>query len=82
MSEKPTGVFVRLPPAEDDPGYDGAVNLRHLSDAQAQIAALEAEVVRLRGVLSEIAESDDTDNALDPERNKRLAREALKGGAA
>ena len=52
------------------------------NDAQAQIAALEAEVVRLRGVLSEIAESDDTENALDPERNKRVSRAALKGGAA
>ena len=52
------------------------------SDAQAKIAALEAEVMRLHGSLVEIAESDDTDNALDPERNKRVARAALKDGAA
>ena len=58
------------------------LTLARQSDAQAHIAAIEAEAVRLRGVLTEIAESDDTDNALDPERNKRVAREVLKGGAA
>ena len=51
------------------------------SDALAKLAEKDTEILRLRGVLSEIAESDDTDNALDPERNKRVAREALKGGA-
>lgn len=132
MSDKPTGVFVRLPLSNEQLGKllapIGTLNERMISIgtpvsggeltrtgtiawfekdrepslssycpalfkagdsvpvtslpiAQAQIAALEAEVARLRGILSEIAESDDIDNALDPERNKRVAREALKGGA-
>lgn len=33
---------------------------------------------RLRAILQEIADSDDIDNVLDPERNKRLARAALR----
>ena len=39
--------------------------------------ALQAKIARLREALREIAESDDVDNALDPHRNKRLARAAL-----
>lgn len=35
------------------------------------------EMFRLREALVEIASSDDVDNALDPERNKRIARAAL-----
>ena len=45
--------------------------------AEAERDALLAQVEKMRGVLTEIAESDDIDNALDPERNKRLARAAL-----
>ena len=41
-----------------------------LSDARMEIATLKA-------TLEEIANSDDIDNALDPERNKRVARAAL-----
>lgn len=37
----------------------------------------EAEVERLRAALQDIANSDDIENALDPERNKRVARTAL-----
>ena len=43
---------------------------RALSDARMEIATLKA-------TLEEIANSDDIDNALDPERNKRVARAAL-----
>lgn len=45
--------------------------------AEAERDTLLAQVEKMRGVLTEIAESDDIDNALDPERNKRLARAAL-----
>lgn len=42
-----------------------------------RFAALQAENARLREALADIATSDDTENALDPERNKRVAETAL-----
>lgn len=52
------------------------------SDAQAQIAARDTEIVRLQEALELIANSDNIDNCLDPGRNKRVAVHTLKGGAA
>jgi len=51
--------------------------LTRVEAAEAERDTLLAQVEKMRGVLTEIAESDDIDNALDPERNKRLARAAL-----
>lgn len=45
---------------------------------KAENAALLSRVERQATALTEIAQSDDIDNALDPERNKRLARAALQ----
>jgi len=48
----------------------------------ALLDALESERsarVRLEKALTEIANSNDMDNTLDPERNKRVARAALSG---
>ena len=38
-----------------------------------------ARVRELEGALKDIAQSDDIENALDPERNKRVARAILTG---
>jgi hypothetical protein len=54
------------------------------SDAQAQIAALEAEIVRLRGGLEKAHLSailGDTDPSADLECCRKHIEEALKGGA-
>ena len=65
----------------DDAGRQIANMLGGVGDqleaAEAERDTLLAQVEKMRGVLTEIAESDDIDNALDPERNKRLARAAL-----
>lgn len=42
----------------------------------------DARTAELTAVLRDIAESDDIDNALDPTRNKRLARSALRTGGS
>lgn len=43
------------------------------------VLVLVERIRELEGVLNEIANSDDVDNALDPERNKRLAVAAISG---
>lgn len=52
------------------------------SEAHSRIMDRDAEIVQLRDGLTVIASSDDVENAIDPERNKRIARYYLKGGAA
>ncbi|QFT69681.1 hypothetical protein FIU93_23050 [Labrenzia sp. THAF35] len=44
------------------------------------VLVLVERIRELGSVLREIANSDDVDNALDPERNKRLAMAAISGG--
>ncbi|RWX78249.1 hypothetical protein EPK99_06330 [Neorhizobium lilium] len=46
-----------------------------------QVIVLQQDDRRLREALAEIANSDDVDNALDPERNKRLAKATLSAVA-
>ena len=46
-------------------------------DLCEQIVMLEALLAKAIEALTDIAASDDIDNALDPERNKRVARVAL-----
>lgn len=43
------------------------------------VLVLVERIRELGSVLREIANSDDVDNALDPERNKRLAMAAISG---
>lgn len=47
---------------------------------QAALTASEARVAELTAALTEIARSDDVENALDPEKNKNVARAALASG--
>lgn len=47
----------------------------------ARAARAETCIDVLLNALRGIAESDDIENALDPARNKRIARAAIKGGA-
>ena len=44
---------------------------------RAESEYLAAQLEKARKALIDIANSDDIDNALDPERNKRVARAAL-----
>jgi len=48
-------------------------------DLEDRAEAAEARVRELEGALKDIAQSDDIENALDPERNKRVARAILTG---
>ncbi len=54
--------------------------VQQLREAANELARLTAENARLLTALMLIAVSDDTENALDPERNKRVARVALAQG--
>lgn len=45
--------------------------------AEARATLAEEQLARAVSGLTEIAESDDIDNALDPERNKRIAASIL-----
>lgn len=62
--------------------WEGGVPLVRRADMEAQVAKVvaekDAEIARLRGILTEIAESDGIDNALDPDRNKRIAYQNLQ----
>jgi len=53
--------------------------LKSAEDLSRQLAEAKAELARMRDELLDIANSDDIDNALDPERNKRVAKAALSG---
>lgn len=46
------------------------------------LAAAQDKIAALTGAVTEIAESDDTENALDPQRNKRIAQAALAHSAS
>ena len=82
MPEDPS--YLRAPPSPSDCSehelYVDALIRR--TDMEAQVAKVvaekDAEIGRLRGILTEIAESDGIDNALDPDRNKRIAYQNLQ----
>ena len=67
-------------------GEQHAAHIKGLTQAhEARVAkyaeakeAAEAKMREAVEVLREIADSDDIDNALDPERNKRIARAFLE----
>lgn len=61
-----------------------AIEIHDINDAMAAVRSLldratlaEARLAKAVEALREIGDSDDIDNALDPERNKRIARAVL-----
>lgn len=51
--------------------------LARATSAESSLSAANERIAKLEEGLRDIAESDDVDNALDPERNKRVARALL-----
>lgn len=60
-----------------DPSCDFLL-LDTIRELREQVKALEARLAEAMEALRDIAESDDIDNALDPARNKRVARRLVE----
>lgn len=59
-------------------GYRLTCLIVHANKAADALAASDAARVKAEVALADIASSDDVENALDPARNKRVARAALR----
>jgi hypothetical protein len=78
--EKAADYFVSALEYGSEHGFAGGYKLIDPATFAALVAerdeAME-EIDRLKAALSNIADSDDIENALDPQRNKRIAKTTL-----